>query len=94
MRCVVHTAKAMCNGVNVADVSASECVPSEVCRFLQVFTSLDVVTVAIGVLDVFENQAASQDGGFGTSVEIAVANVGFNGVRERIHAGGGCKIWG
>ena len=84
----------MRNGMNVSNVSASECVTSEVCRFLQVFTSLDIVTIAIGVLDIFNNQLPCGDGSFFASAEIAVADVGFNGVCECIHAGSCRKIGG
>ena len=92
VRRVVHATKAMSNGVDVTDEGSCECKTRKVRSLLQVFTCFDVVPVVIGILDIFDDEAACNNGGFGASVKIAVTDVRFDGVRQRIHACCCCKV--
>lgn len=74
VRSVVHAAKAVGNAVYVTDISSRECKSGKIRGFLQVFSCLDVLTVAVGCLDIFYDKASGNDGRFGASSKIAVVD--------------------
>ena len=78
VRSVVHAAKAVSNAVNVTDISSRECKSCKIRGFLQVFSCLDILTVAVGCLDIFYDKASGNDGRFGASSKIAVVD---------------CRVW-
>lgn len=93
VRRVVLAAETVRDAVDVADVGARECVAGEVSRFLQIFASDDVVTIVVSCFDVFDDEPACFNGCFGAAAEVAASDVGFYGVRERVHAGCCGETW-